>query len=107
MFLGDPTTFGNFPPSLESVQAMREALYEDNFAYTVSNGMKSGRQAVADYVNTNTSDNIGPDDVILTNGCSTALEMSVRALANPGENILIPRPCWNCEPWPRLNYSLI
>jgi tyrosine aminotransferase len=92
---GDPTVFGNFPMAKESVQALNEALYKDNFAYTVSAGMKSARQAVAEYVNKNNDDNVSFDDVILTGGCSTALEMCFRALANPGENILIPRPAWN------------
>lgn len=30
--------------------------------------------------------------MILTSGCSHALEMCVEGLANPGDNILIPRP---------------
>lgn len=79
----------------ECVQALNEALFKDNFAYTVSAGMKSARQAVAEYVNKNNDDNISSDDIILTSGCSTALEICFRALANPGENILIPRPAWN------------
>lgn len=83
----------------ESVNAIRNALERDNFAYTVSSGMKSARQAVVDYVNRNNDDNVSSDDVILTSGCSTALEISFRALANPGENILIPRPAWNYTTW--------
>lgn len=55
----------------ESVNAFRDALERDNFAYTVSSGMKSARQAVVDYVNRNNDDNVSSDDVILTNGCST------------------------------------
>ena len=59
----------------------------------------SARQAVAEYVITNSEDFLTADDVILTSGCSMALEMCFRALANPGENILIPRPCWNYTTW--------
>lgn len=97
--IGDPTVFGNFPMARESVHAIKDALEVDNFAYTVSAGMKSARQAVADYVNRNNKYNISSDDVILTSGCSTALEMSFRALADPGENILVPRPSWNYTTW--------
>lgn len=81
--------------SKESVQALNEALFKDNFAYTVSAGMKSARQAVVEYVYKNSNEIISTDDVILTSGCSTALEICFRSLANPGENILIPRPAWN------------
>ncbi|UYV60754.1 TAT [Cordylochernes scorpioides] len=31
-------------------------------------------------------------DVILTNGCSQALDFCISVLANPGQNILVPRP---------------
>jgi tyrosine aminotransferase len=79
----------------ECLKALNEALFKDNFAYTVSSGSKPARHAVAEYVNKNTNENVSSDDVILTSGCSTALEICFRALANPGENILIPRPAWN------------
>lgn len=31
-------------------------------------------------------------DVILTSGCSQAIELALAVLANPGQNILVPRP---------------
>jgi len=31
-------------------------------------------------------------DVVLTSGCSGALDLCITCLANPGQNILIPRP---------------
>jgi tyrosine aminotransferase len=39
------------------------------------------------------------DDIILTSGCSHALEMATLTLVSPGENILIPRPCYNYKTW--------
>lgn len=83
----------------ESVNAIKDALDRDNFAYTVSAGMKSARQAVVDYLSKNNDSNVSSDDVILTSGCSTALEICFRALADPGENILVPRPSWNYTTW--------
>jgi tyrosine aminotransferase len=81
------------------VQALTEALQRENFSYTASSGMKSARQAVAEYINKNNDLSVSCDDIILTNGCTTALEICFRALANPGENILIPRPAWNYTTW--------
>jgi tyrosine aminotransferase len=31
-------------------------------------------------------------DIILTSGCSGALEIAIKAFCNPGDNILLPRP---------------
>ena len=31
-------------------------------------------------------------DVILTSGCSGALDLCITCLANPGQNIIVPRP---------------
>lgn len=31
-------------------------------------------------------------DIILTSGCSQAIELALAVLANPGQNILVPRP---------------
>ncbi|CAO1379127.1 unnamed protein product [Diamesa tonsa] len=97
--IGDPTVFGNFPVANESIDAIKRAIDNDNFGYFPCTGMLSARQAVADYVKKNNEEFLTADDVILTSGCSMALEMCFRALANPGENILIPRPCWNYTTW--------
>lgn len=35
---------------------------------------------------------VSPDDVILTSGCSHAIEMVITAIADSGQNVLIPRP---------------
>lgn len=35
---------------------------------------------------------LSSQDVILTSGCSQAIELCLAVLANPGQNILIPRP---------------
>ncbi len=32
------------------------------------------------------------DDVIMTSGCSHGLEISLEALSNPGDNVLVPAP---------------
>jgi tyrosine aminotransferase len=42
---------------------------------------------------------ITADDVILTSGCSMAIEIACRSLANIGDNILVPTPGWNYATW--------
>ncbi|ETE68168.1 Tyrosine aminotransferase [Ophiophagus hannah] len=75
--IGDPTVFGNLPTDDEVTRAMKEAL--DSGKY---NGY-------APSVGSNGSELY---DVILTSGCSQAIELALAVLANPGQNILVPRP---------------
>jgi tyrosine aminotransferase len=95
--IGDPTVFGNLPQHPICVESIQEAVLKDTFSYGSCAGEEKARQAVADY--SQHMGNITSKDVILTSGCSMALEMSFQALANPGDNILIPRPCWNYVTW--------
>lgn len=96
--MGDPTIFGNFSRPKEAVEAIKKAADNDRFSYYHTCGMKEARQAVADYVNKD-GINVSYDDVILTSGGSSSLEMCFTTLANPGENILVPRPCFNYKTW--------
>ncbi|XP_067938146.1 tyrosine aminotransferase-like isoform X2 [Watersipora subatra] len=54
-------------------------------------GSVEARQAVADYSSA-MGVPVTAQDVILTSGCSQSLEIVISLLANPGQNILIPRP---------------
>ncbi|KAJ7311807.1 hypothetical protein JRQ81_006116 [Phrynocephalus forsythii] len=90
--LGDPTVFGNLPTDDEVIQAMKEALDSRRFnGYAPSVGYLSGREVVANYYSCPEAP-LEAQDVILTSGCSQAIEMALAVLANPGQNILVPRP---------------
>lgn len=93
--LGDPSVFGNFPPARETVDAFKRAINLDSFLYNPGPGRIEARRAVAEY--SRQRGPIDPDDVILSSGCNHALEMCMLTLAAPGENILVPRPCF-CYP---------
>lgn len=38
--------------------------------------------------------NVSSEDIIMTSGCNMAIEMCAKALADIGDNILIPKPCF-------------
>ncbi|XP_070504601.1 tyrosine aminotransferase-like isoform X2 [Chironomus tepperi] len=105
--IGDPTVFGNFKVAPETREALRNALETDTFSYMSCEGPESSREPVAQYVNTNNDKvsssldvpRVTSKDIILTSGCSMALEMCFRVFALPGENILLPRPCWGYSTW--------
>ncbi|KAL4715356.1 hypothetical protein ACJJTC_015127 [Scirpophaga incertulas] len=89
--LGDPSAFGNLVPPNELLEAVRDSVAVcASRNYGPTNGELLARQAVAEYSAHQGS--ITADDVILSSGCAHALEMSITVLANPGQNILIPRP---------------
>jgi tyrosine aminotransferase len=97
----------DFLAAPESKAALKKALDRDTFSYMSCAGLESSREAVAEYVNQNykslkSQDDLQPiayNDIVLTSGCSMALEMCFRVLANPGDNILFPTPCMGYSTW--------
>ncbi|ESO95613.1 hypothetical protein LOTGIDRAFT_227234 [Lottia gigantea] len=90
--IGDPTIFGNLPYCEVAENAVIEAIKgRKSNGYTASVGYESARLAVADYTSTPTSV-VTAKDVILTSGCSSALDLCISCLANPGQNMLMPLP---------------
>ncbi|KAM4834038.1 tyrosine aminotransferase isoform 1-T3 [Thomomys bottae] len=90
--IGDPTVFGNLPTDPEVTQAMKDALDSGKYnGYAPSIGYLSSREEIASYYHCPEAP-LEAKDVVLTSGCSQAIELCVAVLANPGQNILVPRP---------------
>lgn len=68
-------------------------LSGEHNGYRHSAGSVEARQAVCDYVE-KYQGKVTPNDVILSSGCGAALEMCIGVFAEPGKNILIPRPAF-------------
>ena len=73
--------------------ALKKAITIDLFSYDESAGEIEARKAIAKY--SYHRGNLCHKDIILTSGCSMAIESCIQVLANPADNILIPRPGWN------------
>ncbi|XP_022244580.1 tyrosine aminotransferase-like [Limulus polyphemus] len=90
--IGDPTVFGNLKPCEKITEAIVDSVRSKKFnGYGTSVGLEEAREAVAVYTSCPGA-SIEAKDVILNSGCSHALEMCMTVLANPGQNILAPRP---------------
>lgn len=63
----------NFPPPVQLINALNNSLHKDKFPYNISFGKFEARAAVAEY--SNHQGVVSADDIILTSGCSHALEM--------------------------------
>ncbi|XP_026865498.2 tyrosine aminotransferase [Electrophorus electricus] len=90
--IGDPTVFGNLPTSESVLQAMKDAIDSHKYnGYAPSVGYQKSREAVANFYSQPGAP-LEAKDVVLTSGCSQAIELAISALCNPGDNILVPCP---------------
>ena len=56
-------------------------------------GLLSAREAVADYYRSR-GENVGPESLVLTSSTSEGYSYVFRLLANPGDEILVPKPSY-------------
>ncbi|EDO40513.1 predicted protein [Nematostella vectensis] len=90
--IGDPTVFGNLQPPKEAVEAITESAKSGkNNGYAPSSGYLKSKEAIAKYCSRPNAE-VEAKDVVITSGCSHALEMAISVLLNPGDNLLIPLP---------------
>lgn len=74
------------------IDACIESLGSFKFnGYPPSNGYEFAREAVAESYSLPSAP-LTAKDVIICSGCSGALDIAITAIANEGQNILLPRP---------------
>jgi alanine-synthesizing transaminase len=88
--IGNVAAFGLMPPD-EIVQDMIRNL-PDAAGYTDSKGLFAPRKAVVHYTQEKNVKGVTVDDVYLGNGASELIQMSMQALLNDGDELLIPTP---------------
>ena len=88
--IGNVAAFGLMPPD-EIVQDMIRNL-PDAAGYTDSKGLFAPRKAVVHYTQEKHVKGVTVDDVYLGNGASELIQMSMSALLNDGDEMLIPAP---------------
>lgn len=98
--LGDPTVY--LQPPKELLDAAHHVLSSDykgrmsSCGYPPAIGYEDARQAIAERATKAFYDSPRPsyssEDVVITSGCSGALEMAISALCSEGSTIMIPCP---------------
>jgi len=88
--LGNPAPFGMVAP--DAVVQQVAASVADSQGYSDARGIAPAREAVARYYDRVGVPNVTPDDVFLGNGVSELIVMSLQALLNPGDEVLVPSP---------------
>jgi alanine-synthesizing transaminase len=88
--IGNLAVFGFDPPD-EIVQDMKINL-SNAAGYTDSKGMFAPRKAVVHYTQSKNIPGVTIEDVYLGNGASELIVMSMNALLNTGDEVLVPAP---------------
>ncbi len=72
-----------------------ESLEAGHTSYTSNAGIKELRERIAaDYENRYGVSYNPENEVLVTVGCSEAMQLAMQALLNPGDEVLIPEPCF-------------
>src|SRR5262245_30300640 len=84
------------PPSVR--EGAIKAIERGVNRYTESIGMEELRQAIARKVSLETGGIWDTSEIAVTSGAKQALVDAALILLNPGDEVIIPRPCWPTFP---------
>ena len=88
--IGNPAPFGFTAPE-EVIQDMRDNIVSSQ-GYSDSRGIFAARKAVMQYAQIKKIPGVTMKDVYTGNGASELIQLSLNALLNPGDEVLIPSP---------------
>ena len=88
--IGNPAPFGFRTPD-EVIYDMRRQLTECE-GYSDSKGLFSARKAIMQYCQIKNVPNVSLDDIYTGNGVSELINLSMQALLDSGDEVLIPSP---------------
>lgn len=105
--MGDVTALTVGQPDFVTPWHIREAaiqsLERGHTYYTSNSGLPELRSEVTRYMKRRFDLEYAPSDVLVTVGGSEAIDIAVRALVNPGDEVIVPMPSFVCyEPIARM-----
>ncbi len=89
--VGEP----DFPTPEPLKDAAIRAIENDYTSYTSNYGIPELREEISEKLKVRNKINRNPkDEILITSGVSQGLDLAVRAITDPGDEILIPEPCY-------------
>jgi len=76
------------------INAAVQSLAAGKTGYTSNAGLLELRESIADHLFQLYGYEVNADQVLITVGASEAMELTMLALLNPGDEVLIPEPCF-------------
>jgi len=93
MEIGQP----DFPAPPLVADAAVEAIRKRRLGYTASIGIPELRQAISDYYRERLGVIVPSSRIVVTAGASGAFLLVLGALVDPGDEVLMPDPCYPCN----------
>ncbi len=86
-------------PDFDTPYVVREegiyALEQGKTYYTANAGLKELREEISHYLKRKYSLDYDPDkEIVVTVGGSEGIDLALRSMINPGDEVLIPQPCF-------------
>ena len=98
--MDDVISLGVGEPDFKTPWAIRDAgirsLEKGRTFYTSNSGLMPLREEICAYLGRRFGLGYDPKEVLVTVGGSEAIDACIRALVNPGDEVLIPEPCFVC-----------
>ena len=88
----------DFPTPAHICDAAREALDKGLTRYTPAAGTKELRKAICDKLRRENDMTYSYGDIIVSNGAKHSLFTIFQCILDPGDEVLIPTPCWVSYP---------
>ena len=79
-------------------EAGKKAIDEGKTRYTAAAGMPSLRSAIAKYLLEEKGLRYTREEIIVGNGAKQVILGALQAVCNPGDEVLLPAPCWVSYP---------
>lgn len=70
------------------------AIHNNNTRYTPARGTVELRQAVCDRIKADCGVEYAPNQVVVASGAKHAVYIALRAIINPGDEVILPAPYW-------------
>ncbi len=94
----DAISLGVGEPDFDTPWHIREegiySLEQGKTFYTSNAGLKELKVEISRYLKRRQNIVYDPDDIIITVGGSEAIDIALRAMLDPGDEVLIPQPCY-------------
>lgn len=90
--IGEP----DFPTPWHIREAGIEALEHGRTKYTANAGMRELRIEIGRYMQRRFNLGYDENEILVTVGGSEAIDLAIRSLVNPGEEVLVPEPSFVC-----------
>jgi aspartate/methionine/tyrosine aminotransferase len=78
-------------------EAAQRCIADGRTQYTQATGLPQLREAISGWYHTRFGLSVDPQRIVVTAGASAALQLVCAALVDPGDEVLMPDPCYPCN----------